>query len=294
MKTVFQMGACSLFLWVIISLSACSNSARIDESVASDTVTIINENPPREGDVPVIGTGKDTVVKPKNGYKKYDSLHGVTKKVGHKKNGVKKMDRPDPHYADEEPDTFKAAKGNVVFYCPKSMVEDVSSTVCVTITREGLQKALDELVADVTESTSKSSTPVKNDFNGKSINIKERMRVELIFANSDDFEVMSSPNNLDQYFDGKNDMDWVWIITPQKAKTLRLSIKISAYDKKNGRWMEEKMPETFDIKVQVDPRGYFAKLWAFFKQKPEWLLSQIVLPFIAFYFGKRRRSSREG
>lgn len=87
-----------------------------------------------------------------------------------------------------------------------------------------------------------------------------------------------------------NDMNWDWIIKPTKVGNLQLSIIASAFDEKNGRWIPvQTPPKIFNIKVQVDPRGYFTKLWGFFGNNPEWLLTQLLFPLIAFFYGKRQK-----
>jgi hypothetical protein len=89
-------------------------------------------------------------------------------------------------------------------------------------------------------------------------------------------------------------MNWDWIVKPLKVGAVQLSIIISAYDEKNGRWIAvQTPPRIFTVKVQVDPRSYLSKLWGFLQTNPEWLFVQILFPVIAFFYGKRKGKKKK-
>ncbi len=182
----------------------------------------------------------------------------------------------------------KRTEGSLVYYCPGRMLENTDNNVSVTITNAVLLDAMEHLGKKVEATIGKSLEVIKKDINGSPITISARMKVELKF-NDKDFQTIYKPENEDQLFDGINDMNWDWIIKPQKVGSIQLSIVVSAFDEKNNRWLAaQSPPKIFNIKVQVDPRSYFSKLWAFLEANPEWVFIQIFFPIIAFFFGKRQ------
>jgi len=193
----------------------------------------------------------------------------------------------------ETPVVAPNPEGTLVYYCPGRMLENTDNNVSVTITKTALLQAIDQLERKVAATTGKSVESIHKDITGSSIKIAAKMKVELKYGEKD-FETIYKPENDDQIFDGTNDMNWDWIIKPMKVGPVQLTIIVSAYDEKNGRWIAAQTPpKIFSIKVQVDPRGYFAKLWEFLETHPEWLFMQILIPLIAFFFGKRQGKKSE-
>lgn len=180
--------------------------------------------------------------------------------------------------------------GSVVYYCPRRMLESTDNNVSVTITKVALAKALANLERRISESSGVPAVEIREGTGGSNLTISRRMKVELKFA-EDDFQTIYKPENDDQIFDGEQDMNWDWIIRPKNVGSAQLSIIVSAFDEINNRWMAAQTPpKIFDIQVQVDPRGYFSKLWGFLGANPEWLLTQLLFPLIAFFYGKRQKS----
>jgi len=194
-----------------------------------------------------------------------------------------------PHYI-KYMSYIKKTEGTLVYYCPSRMLENTDNNVSVTITKAALKQAIDDLEKRVAATTGKPSESIHENITGSSITIASKMKVELKYADKD-FQTIYKPEYDDQIFDGENDMHWDWIIKPTKVGNLQLSIILSAFDEKNGRWIAvQTPPKIFDIKVQVDPRGYFSKLWGFFGDHPEWLLTQLLFPLAAFFYGKRQKT----
>lgn len=178
--------------------------------------------------------------------------------------------------------------GSFVYYCPTRMLENSDNNVSVTITKADLVEAILQTEKRVASTTGKPVELIHKDVNGRSIEISTKMKVELKFSEKD-FETVYKPENNDQIFDGYTDMNWDWIIKPTKVGITNLSIIVSAFDDKNGQWHAvQTPPKIFTIKVQVDPRNYFSKLWEFLEKNPEWFFIQILLPLITFFFGKRQ------
>ena len=179
------------------------------------------------------------------------------------------------------------SEGSVVYYCPRRMLESTDNNVSVTITKTALAKALANLERRIDESSSASAAEIHESTGGIAVAISRKMKVELKYS-SDDFQTIYKPENDDQNFDGENEMNWDWIIRPLNVGSAQISIIVSAFDENNQQWVAAQTPpKIFDIKVQVDPRGYFSKLWGFFGNNPEWLLTQLLFPLIAFFYGKR-------
>ncbi len=178
-------------------------------------------------------------------------------------------------------------EGTLVYYCPGRMMENTDNNVSVTITKAAMIKAIDQLEERVIKTTGKQPELIKKDIKGNTIVIARKMKVELKYYDND-FKTIYKPESEDQIFDGTNDMNWDWIIRPTKVGTVQLSIIVSAYDEQNGRWRPlQTPPKIFNIKVQVDARGYFSKLWDFLEKDPEWLFVQIFIPLITFFFGRK-------
>lgn len=182
----------------------------------------------------------------------------------------------------------RETEGTLVYYCPVRMLENSHNNISVTITKAALLEAVDQLKRRVEATSLKSAESIKEGISGSHITIAAKMKVELKYSDGD-FGIIYQPENADQIFDGIHDMNWDWIVEPLKIGTIQLSIIVSAFDEKNGRWVaSQSPPKIFSIKVQVDPRGYFAKLWEFLLKNPEWLFIQILFPIIAFFFGRRQ------
>lgn len=179
-------------------------------------------------------------------------------------------------------------EGSVVYYCPRRMLESTDNNVSVTITKAALAKALANLEQRISESSGVSSAEIRESTGGSHLTISRRMKVELKFS-EDDFQTIYKPETDDQIFNGEQDMNWDWIIRPKNVGSAQLSIIVSAFDDANNRWVAAQTPpKIFDIQVQVDPRGYLSKLWGFLGANPEWLLTQILFPLIAFFYGKKQ------
>jgi hypothetical protein len=182
----------------------------------------------------------------------------------------------------------KKTEGTLVYYCPTRMLENTANNISVTITKAALQQAKEQLGKKVAASTGKTAEQTEKDINGGAISIADKMKVELKYSDKD-FETIYKPENEDQIFDGVNDMNWDWIIKPTKVGNIQITIVVSAFDNKSGRWISvQTPPKIYNIKVQVDPRGYFAKLWGFLGSNPEWLFIQILIPLVTFFYGRKR------
>lgn len=176
--------------------------------------------------------------------------------------------------------------GSLVYYCPARMLEDADNNVSVTITKAAVQEAIFQLEKRVAATTGQPAGEIRENISGSSISIASKMKVELKFSEKD-FQTIYQPEHSDQIFDGENDMHWDWIIKPVSIGSKQLTIIVSAFDEQNGRWIAvQSPPKIFSINVQIDPRSYVSKLWGFFGSHPEWLLTQLLFPLIAFFYGR--------
>lgn len=179
-------------------------------------------------------------------------------------------------------------EGTLVYYCPNRMLENTNNNVSVIIKKATMQDAIEQLEEKIAKTTGKPVKLIQRDITGSSIKIATKMKVELKYSEKD-IETIYKPEYDDQIFDGTNDMNWDWIIKPLRVGTIQLSIIVSAYDEKNEKWVAvQTPPKIFNIKVQVDARGYFVKLWEFLEKNPEWLFIQVLFPLVTFFYGKRQ------
>lgn len=286
-----------LIVLIIFSLflSCGSNENRVaDSESAYQDSTEISQEPsgyeyPEEVAEPV------PISKPqKSNVKKSNKPHysGKTESVTSSGNWVMQA-APESVTAIRQPIRKDKVAGSIVYYCPARMMENSDNNVSVTITKTDLKDAIIQIEKRVEATTGKPAELIKKDVNGTTISISAKMKVELKYSDKD-FETIYKPENDDRIFDGTNDMNWDWIIKPMNIGTKQLSIVVSAFDALNGRWIAvQSPPKIFDIKVQVDPRSYFARMWKFLQANPEWLFTQMLFPVIAFFFGKKqgRKSS---
>ena len=181
-------------------------------------------------------------------------------------------------------------QGSIVYYCPSRMLENADNNVTVTITKAALDQAIKQLEEKFSKVYKQPVELFQHNVAGSSISIATKMKVELMYSEKNEFEIISKPDNVEQIFDGTNELNWDWIIKPLKVGPTQLSIIISAYDKKFGRWVSvQTPPKIISINVQIDPRGYFSKLWGFLEAHPEWIFMQIIFPIIAFFVGRKRK-----
>lgn len=182
-----------------------------------------------------------------------------------------------------------STKGNLVYYCPDKMLENTCNNVSVCISTAEAKRAVINLAHRVRQSSGGDESEIMSDISQSSIEIYPKMKVELKY-DDDDFVTIYQPENPDLIFDGKSDMNWDWIIKPQRVGNTQLSLIVSAYDKKHDQWVSVDIPpKIFNISVQVDPRSYLSKLWGFLENNPEWIFAQVIFPVVGFYAGRRRR-----
>ena len=183
-------------------------------------------------------------------------------------------------------------RGAMAYYCPKKMLESSDNIVSVTISKESLNATINKLTTRVANSSGIDAATVAKDIDGTPIKISKKMKVELIYAD-ENFQTVYKPQNLEQLFVG-NDLNWDWIIRPNKTGRLQLSIVVSAFDQVQEKWVSaQSPPKVIEITVQIDPRSYLSKLWSFLESNPEWLFVQVIFPVIAFFVGRRKRKKKE-
>lgn len=179
------------------------------------------------------------------------------------------------------------ANGTFVYYCPAHMLENTDNCIAVSITTAEVQQAIAKLRENVVNATGKSEDEIDADVKGIKIAIATKMKVEVKY-DEEDFKTIDAPQSEYQIFDGVSDMNWYWIVKPRRVGRTQVSFVISAYDEQNGQWAQVEMPKVYTVQVKIDPRGYFAKLWDFLGDNPEWIFVQVVFPLAAYFWGKKQ------
>jgi hypothetical protein len=176
------------------------------------------------------------------------------------------------------------SKGSVAYYCPTKMIKGQEYFVTVSISKDSLGKLIQQVKNQIQGVDSAANLA---DVHGDGILIGERMRVELVVP-PDDFKIISPPTVTDQAFLNSQTLEWDWIIEPTAVKNdIQIYIRVSAYNL-NGSdtWVEVKHPpKLFQVNIQIDPRDFWDKIIGFLSDNPEFLLAQILIPVLTFFFG---------
>lgn len=175
-------------------------------------------------------------------------------------------------------------KGSVAYYCPTKMIKGQEYFVTVSISKDSLEKLIQQVRNQI---QGVDSTANLADVHGDGILIGERMRVELVVP-PDDFKIISPPPATDQVFLNSQTLEWDWIIEPTAVKNdIQIYIRVSAYNLNgSGTWVEVKHPpKLFQVNIQIDPRDFWDKIIGFLSDNPEFLLAQILIPVLTFFFG---------
>jgi len=181
-------------------------------------------------------------------------------------------------------------KGNIAFYVPVKILENTATNISVIISKDSLERVVKGLVKTLMDAeVGKNADKIRQGVRAQPINIYPKMKVDLKFS-SGDFEELSGPGREFLEFDSTTvQREWDWVVKPKKTGNLQLVLIVSAYNESNGDWiLVQSPPRVFNVVVQVDPRSYFVKLWAFLGENPEWLFIQILFPLIAYFMGRKK------
>jgi ribosomal protein S28E/S33 len=118
------------------------------------------------------------------------------------------------------------------------------------------------------------------------IKVSETMEVELIDPTLESFKIVQN-NKAKQIIENDSTFtEWRWDVTPAKAgfKSLKIVVSIIRGDEtKQTVYMDS-------ILVKSDPiyqtKGFFEKYW-------QWLMSTIVIPFVVWFWKRRKKDKEE-
>jgi len=199
-----------------------------------------------------------------------------------------------PHPGDEINPVVKTnTKGYAIVYCPSKMITHVPSIINAQISKDQLSAAYLTFIKKIQDQNpNKKITAIEKDIKGDSIDIYENMSVAIEF-DADDFKEVSKDNDVTQSFNGKNELEWDWIIKPLHSTEKSIIIfKFYYRDPATNQEMSI-LEKTISISVQVDTRSYFEKWGDFLLDDPKITLTVIVIPLITFlggfFTGKRKK-----
>lgn len=122
------------------------------------------------------------------------------------------------------------------------------------------------------------------------IKIGDSIRVKIEF-DEEDFKIVVPENR--EIRKVSNELEeWNWRLKAIGPGDHEITVIIE--NLKKAGWKRDVPNKSFPIKVRVDGRSYFYKLWEFVEENPEWPIATIILPVISFFAGqwKERRKMK--
>jgi hypothetical protein len=139
---------------------------------------------------------------------------------------------------------------------------------------------------------SKSSVHIFEELNGEVkttvIPITETMEVKLIDPSPKDdkvFEIIPDNEGIQFVEDNESITEWTWNVTPKKSGEAKLKVVISII--RDGVKKEKVYSDDIIIKSDVKKSS-----WYFIRTYWEWLMSSLVLPFVIWFFVKRKKKEK--
>ena len=205
------------------------------------------------------------------------SKPGTTKMKTSRQNSSTETDIshiPPPSIPNEE----KRVKGYAMVYCPPKMITHVPSIIDAQISKSDLSAAYSKFIQKVqSQNPNKKIAGIEKDIKGDSIDIYENVSVAIEF-DGDDFKQVSRDNDVKQSFNGRNELEWDWVIKPlHSAEKSIIIFKFYYRDPTTNQEMSI-LEKTISISVQVDARGYLEKWGDFLLDDPKTTLTVIVIP----------------
>jgi hypothetical protein len=140
---------------------------------------------------------------------------------------------------------------------------------------------------------SKSSVNIYENLNGEvrtsTIPITQTMEVKVIDpspADSKFFDIVPDNNAVQLIENGEDITQWTWNVTPIKTGHSNLKIVISII--KDGNKKEIVYEDSVRVKMDIGKQVpfFFGKYW-------QWLLSTLVIPFVIWFYNKRKKDKEE-
>ncbi len=195
---------------------------------------------------------------------------------------------------DESKINFSLSEGRVAFYCPKEMeyqrpysvvglIADVISNEEAKLLLINKIKTLDETV-DVNKLQNDSILV-------RQIQYYNLVELSLDKAKNKGFEIKKIHTSDKQRVEA-NMEGWHWEVTPIDTEPhQKLILTVFYLDENNVS--NYKLSKSYNIKVKIKSSRFFANLRTRFIEDTEWTIGTIVIPFLTFLYGKRRKKKEE-
>ena len=179
------------------------------------------------------------------------------------------------------------SEGKIAFYCARRMnydkTYDAHAVVTDLISDEKIKSVLITRILDSNEDVTRQDL-MDNDFLVKKIAELDFVEVTLKSVKKDGFEVVEDHHHSKQKY--SKDMEgWHWLVTPTSTdKEGVLLLNIYMYDSEGVK--ESVGSKTYRIKIKVEASSFFHNTWVLMMQNPSWTIGTIILPLLAFLYGK--------
>ncbi len=140
---------------------------------------------------------------------------------------------------------------------------------------------------------SKSTVHILEDLEGEVkstiIPVTETMEVKLIDPSPDDdkmFEIVPDNDGIQLVEDNESITEWTWNVTPKRSGEAKLKVVISII--RDGVKKEKVYSDEVIVKSDIKKSS-----WYFIRTYWEWIMSSLVLPFVIWFYTKRKKKKEE-
>jgi hypothetical protein len=190
--------------------------------------------------------------------------------------------------------SLQSAIANIAFHCDTEMVEGKPEYVYAVLGSDLLKR--DDVLEYVVKYVNKTrqdegKAPVSREtLKTDTIQLGEFIKIELLDP-ANNFTITPLTNS-ERKVEKSKPMLWRWVVTPNKntgGKDGSLKIEISSVDKIGDSYAFP--PRSYTIRIRFREK-YFVELWRTVIADPQWPITAIVFPVIAFFAGmwKERKS----
>jgi hypothetical protein len=191
------------------------------------------------------------------------------------------------------PSNESPQKGIAMVYCPAKMIRNIPSIISATISRDELSKAVENFKQKVQDQNKDVKKEIiSRDIKADSIDIYDKMGVDIEFDSDDFVEILKSKHNAVKEFGDKQTLDWEWTIKPLHS-TEKSIIKFEFYYVDPDNKANYVLEKTISVVATVDARSYLDKWKDFLFEDSKTTVTAILIPFITFiggfFSGKKKK-----
>ncbi len=140
---------------------------------------------------------------------------------------------------------------------------------------------------------SKSTVHILEDLEGEVkstiIPVTETMEVKLVDPSPGDdkmFEIVPDNDGIQLVEDNESITEWTWNVTPKRSGETKLKVVISII--RDGIKKEKVYSDEVIVKSDIKKSS-----WYFIRTYWEWIMSSLVLPFVIWFYTKRKKKKEE-